>query len=149
MIELDPVLRGIARRTSRRTVLAKTARALVGASLLTVLRPSEAHAATCDECNAVLHCNGSASCGQTAASWSTCCQGPDTNPACNPAFNLGGSWCGGSPGAWGGMCQSGTPNWLWYCCIVDRETGATYKYKCQDCCQGSVTCTTRALVGNC
>ncbi len=149
MSDVSPVLREIALRTSRRTILAKTGRALIGASLLTVVRATEAHAAVCSTCNGTLYCNGTAPCNGTAASWSTCCQGPDTIKACNPDFASGGTWCGGSPGAWNGVCQTGNANWWWFCCIVDRETGATYKYKCLDCCQGSVTCTTRTLLGNC
>lgn len=149
MVAIDSVMREIALRTSRRTILAKTGRALIGASLLTVIRATEAHAAVCSACDGTLYCDGTAACTQTAASWSTCCQGPDTIKACNPDFAAGGSWCGGSPEAWHGTCQSGTPNWYWLCCIVDRETGATYKYKCQDCCINSVTCTTRVLLGNC
>lgn len=109
MIDVNGVLREIARRTSRRTVLAKAGRALIGASVLTLLRTEQAQALACNSCgNLNDHCNDGTTCSGIANSWSDCCSGPDAVPACNPQFALGGSWCGGSPGAWGGTCNQGT-----------------------------------------
>lgn len=150
MIDIDAVLREIALRTSRRTLLARTGRALVGASLLTVLRSEQAQALACNSCgNPNDHCSDGTTCGLRANSWSDCCSGPDAIPACNPQLGLGGAWCGGNPGAWNGSClQGSTYAWFWYCCYYDRETGVSYYYKCQDCCRTDGTlCTTRYLQG--
>lgn len=154
MIDVDGVLREIALRTSRRTLLAKAGRALVGGALLTFVRAETAQAVFCSACDGTLYCDGTASCGGQANAGSTCCQGPDTVfPACNPRFDLGGTWCGGSPEAWSNSsCESHgwTTGWLWTCCSLDRETGLHYMATCQDCCNGSTTvCTKRTVTGTC
>jgi hypothetical protein len=152
MLDVNSALREIALRTSRRTILAKTGRALIGGALLTLVRAESAEAVTCAACDSTLYCEGTAACSGIAGTRSSCCVGPDTiYPACNPRTDLGGSWCGGSADAWGGTCVTGwTTGWVWYCCSFDRELQAYRFAKCQDCCQGpSTVCTTRQTLGSC
>jgi hypothetical protein len=143
MIDVDSVLREIALRTSRRAILTRAGRALIGASLLTVVRAESALALACNSCaNPNDHCSDGTTCGNKAASWSDCCSGPDSVPACNPGT---GTWCGGNPWTWDGSCLQGYASWFWYCCYYDHETGTTYLYRCQDCCINQALCTTRHL----
>lgn len=150
MLDLETSLRALAAGSSRRGVLARLAKGLVGAALLSSSFPMLAHASSCQ-------CSGQTKCGVG-------CGGRPTNShfccSCDPpCWNCGGGGCSSVNNCLGATCCVGTgytPGWYWYCCKHAPTSSSSALippnelWKCQDCCNSSGSCyTARDVVAEC
>lgn len=137
MIDVPEGLRILVGRTSRRGVLAKLGRGLMGAALLTVVRPAALAAGAPPEPNAPC-CSGGGNCSLCGGCGSQPCGA--TGGSCCP--DCIGPFCSVQTG---GTCPSGTSyGWWWYCCRADGL------YICQDCCSspGVRSCTSKGFISS-
>lgn len=161
MINVEERLRALASGTSRRGLLARFGRGLVGAALLSNLAPLRAAATNCS-CTGNAACGGFA-CGSQLATSNICCNcstGPcfDCSVGCSAHTNCTGATCCVGSGF--------TPGWYWYCCIPGphlpesvtaqkpasslRPLTSGNLWKCQDCCNNFGDCyTSRDIVATC
>lgn len=149
MLDFDRGLQALAASTSRRSVLARLGKGLIGAALISNAFPRTARATSCG-CAGNTKC--SVSCGSTASSSSFCC-------SCNPpCWDCGGGQCSGVANCSGASCCVGsgfTQGWYWYCCKPgpsgpEGAIEANNLWKCQDCCNEFGDCyTSRDTVGSC
>lgn len=152
MISIDDGLKYLAASTSRRSILAKLGRGLIGAALMSTAFPTSAAAISCG-------CTGNTKCGVNCGG-----RPPNSNFCCScspPCFSCGGGSCNNA-NCLGATCCIGsgfTPGWYWYCCKPSSAASAGTAsllvppndlWKCQDCCNGFGDCyTSRDIVGTC
>lgn len=142
----EPNFSSLARCSSRRSILVRCSQVLVAVGLGMPFFGERALAAGPPGPNAIpdpgASCpNGCGGCPPGTYPPNCGCIDCGCCPGCVPF----GTWCGGSPTAYGGTCPSQCESgWRWYCCEGGRL------YKCQDCCNcvglGYPTCNTRGAM---